>query len=222
MERFKFQCLNVIHLSTPITILFARRNIIPHFLRRAILKKRLLWRKYRHFPDFNTFNNLKTQFRLVRGLSRQHRLHSETIIMQSNDNNSNQASPLPMIFNNKFTNSFLELLDAFNEFFSSVFRVPGQLAQLSLYPTSSYVPLLSSIQFSHTDVRAALVKVKPKFTSPDGYFINKLAPFISSPLTIIFNLSISMSQLPADWKHAVVSFILKEKVLLMTLLIIGP
>ena len=146
--------------------------------------------------------------------------------MQSNDNtkfwrfcssstNSNQASyPLPMIFNNKSINSFLELPDAFNEFFSSVFRVPGQLSQLSLYLTSSYAPLLSSIKFSHTDVLAALVKVKPKFTSPDGipgYFINKLELFISSPLTTIFNLSISMSQLPADWKHAVVSPIFKGK-----------
>ena len=98
--------------------------------------------------------------------------------------------------------------------FSPVFLVPGQLSQLSSYPTSSYVPLLSSIKFSHTDVLAALVKVKPKFTSPDGvpgYFINKLAPFISSLLTIIFNLSISMSQLPVDWKHAVVSHIFKGK-----------
>ena len=79
-----------------------------------------------------------------------------------------------MIFNNKSINSFLELPDAFKEFFSSSFRVPGQLSHLSLYPTSSYVPLLSSIQFSHTDVLAALVKVKPKFTSHDGilgYFI---------------------------------------------------
>ena len=133
--------------------------------------------------------------------------------MQSNDNtkfwrfcssstNSNQASyPLPMIFNNKSINSFLELPDAINEFFSSVFRVPSQLSQLSLYSTSSYVPLLSSIQFSHTDALAALVKVKPKFTSLNGipgYLINKLAPFTSSPLTTMFNLSISMSQLPAD------------------------
>ena len=79
---------------------------------------------------------------------------------------------------------------------------------------SSYVPLLSSIQFSHTDVLAALVKVKPKFSSPDGtpgYFINKFTQFIFSPLTTIFNLSISMSQLPADWKNAVVSPIFKGK-----------
>ena len=119
-----------------------------------------------------------------------------------------------MIFNNKSINSYLELPDAFNEFFSSVFRVPGHLSQLSLYPTSSYVPLLPSIQFSHTNVLAALVKVKPKFTSPDGisrYFINKLVPFISGSLTTIFNLSIFMSLLPADWKHAVVSPILKGK-----------
>ena len=139
-------------------------------------KKRLLWRKYRHSPDIDTLNNFKTQSRLIRGLFRRHRLHRETIIMQSNDNtkfwrfcssstNSNQASDsLPMIFNNKSINSLQELPDAFNELFSSVFRVPGQLSQLSLYPTSSYVSLLSSIQFSHTDVLAALVKVKPKFT----------------------------------------------------------
>ena len=36
-------------------------------------------------------------------------------------------------------------------------------------------------------------------------------PFISSPLTTIFKLSISMSQLPTDWKHAVVSPIFKGK-----------
>ena len=63
-------------------------------------------------------------------------------------------------------------------------------------------------------VLAALVKVKPKFTSPGGipgYFINKLAPFISCPLTTIFNLSISISRLPADWKHAIVSPIFKGK-----------
>ena len=52
-----------------------------------------------------------------------------------------------MIFNNKSINSFLELPDAFNKIFSSVFRVPGQLSRLSLNSTSSYVPLLSSIQF---------------------------------------------------------------------------
>ena len=94
------------------------------------------------------------------------------------------------------------------------FECQVNFPQLSLYPTSSYVPLLSSIQFSHIDVLAALEKVKSKFTSPDGqpgYFINTLAPFISSPLTKIFNLSISISQFPTDWKHAVVSPIFKGK-----------
>ena len=124
----KFQCLNVISLTTLITIPFVCRNIISHFLRHVILKKRLLWRKYSHSPDIDTLNNFKTQSRLVRSLSRWHRLHRETIIMQSNDNakfwrfcssftNSNQASYLlPMIFNNKSINSFLELPDAFKNF----------------------------------------------------------------------------------------------------------
>ena len=126
------QCLSLIRLTT-LTIPFARRNIILHFIRRAILKKRLLWRKYCHSPDIDTLNNFKTKFRLVRCLSRRHRLHRETIIMQSNDNtkfwrfcssstNSYQASyPLAMIFNKKSINSFLEQPDTFNEFFFFVF-----------------------------------------------------------------------------------------------------
>ena len=68
--------------------------------------------------------------------------------MQSNGNtkfwhfcslstNSNQASyPLPMIFNNKSINSFLELPDAFSEFFSSVFKVVFSIN--SLRPNNSY------------------------------------------------------------------------------------
>ena len=82
----KFQCLNVIRQTTPLAIPFARRYIIPHSTRRAILKRRLLWCKYRHSRDINTLNNFKTQSRLVKGLSRRHRLHRETIIMQSNEN----------------------------------------------------------------------------------------------------------------------------------------
>ena len=115
---FKFHCLNVMRLTTLITIPFARRYNIPHFLRRAILKKLLLWHNYRHSPDIDTLNNFKTQSWLLRDLSRRHRLHRKTIILQSNDNtkfwrfcssftNSNQASySLPMIFNIKYIISF--------------------------------------------------------------------------------------------------------------------
>ena len=145
---FKFQCLNVICLTTPITIPFERRNIIPNFLRRAILKKRLLWRKYRHSFNIDTLNNFKVQSRLVRGLSRRHHLHRETIIMQSNDNtkfwrfcssftNSNQVSyPLPMICNSKSINSFLKLPDTFTNFSPLFFE-----CQVN-FPSYLYTPLL--------------------------------------------------------------------------------
>ena len=128
----------------------------------------------------------------------------------SSSTNSNQAfNTLAMVYKNNSINAFIELPNILNEFYPPFFVSQMNFSQLSLYPTSTNASLLSSFQFSYTDVLAAHLKVKPKYSGPDrvlGFFINKLAPFISCLLTKQYSIcQYPMSQLPADWKHAVVS-----------------
>ena len=57
--------------------------------------------------------------------------------------------------------------------------------------------------FSEYEVFTVLDKIKPTATGLDklpAWFIHTAAPFISKPLTYLFNLSISQSKVPSQWK----------------------
>ena len=57
--------------------------------------------------------------------------------------------------------------------------------------------------FSEYGVFTMLDKIKPTATGLDklpSWFIHTAAPFFSQPLTYLFNLSISQSKVPSQWK----------------------
>ena len=59
------------------------------------------------------------------------------------------------------------------------------------------------IHFSEYEVFTMLDKIKPTATGLDklpAWFIHTAAPFFSQPLTYLFNLSISQSKVPSQWK----------------------
>jgi hypothetical protein len=104
------------------------------------------------------------------------------------------------------------LPEAFNSFFTSNFNTLTPVSPRS--NASNYVPLLSSLYLSPNDVLGALLKVAPKYNSPDGipgYFLKTFAALLVFPLTKIFNFSLSSSTLPHDWKHAIVTPLFKGK-----------
>jgi hypothetical protein len=73
---------------------------------------------------------------------------------------------------------------------------------------------LSSVFLTPNDILDALLKITPKYYSPDGipgYFLKKFASWLVYPITVIFNLSLSSSTLPSDWKHAIVTPLFKGK-----------
>ena len=120
---------------------------------------------------------------------------------------------LPMTYFNKQITELNNLPEAFNSFFSSVFRSMLLTANLQIQP-NDYVLLLSNCYLTPNYVLAALPKVKPKYNSPDGipgFFLKTFAPLLVKHLTTIFNESLLSATMPVDWKHAIITPFYKGK-----------
>ena len=90
-------------------------------------------------------------------------------------------------------------------------------------PLNTYALLISSIYLTPNDVLTALLKLKPKYNSPDGipaFFLKSFATFLVSPLTKFFTYSLLSASLSQDWKLASVNQYLEEKIRSTTFLII--
>ncbi|MDW0252237.1 MAG: reverse transcriptase family protein, partial [Nitrososphaeraceae archaeon] len=108
-----------------------------------------------------------------------------------------------------------EKAELLNSFFSSVFTVDNHI----IAPPSSSIPLSLSNQFSGVCstpdlVLKAIHKLKNSLSCGvdllPAYLYKQLAMSIAYPLNIIFNLSLSTSKLPADWKAAIVTPVFKK------------
>ena len=224
--KFKEVCLNVIKSTTPLSIRTKRRRPIPRSIRSAILKKRRLWRKYVLDRSPARFHAFRAQCRTVLTQLHGHRTNLEHNVAfersasqfwsfcSSSLAQGNASFPTPMLSSGEPILDLHDLPDAFNSYFTSNFNAATpQSAALNLN-NQAYTPLLSSLYLTPNDVLCALLKLAPKYNSPDGipgFFLKTFAPLLVYPITTLFNVSLSLAALPLDWKHAVVTPLFKGK-----------
>ncbi|KAH9595221.1 hypothetical protein MS3_00009929 [Schistosoma haematobium] len=101
--------------------------------------------------------------------------------------------------------------ETFSDYFSEVFST---FIVTNTCPTHTEIPTIESVQVTEETVLPLITNLKPgKIPSPDGLhprLLSSLADIISKPLATLFNMSLSLAQLPRDWKDAIVSPIFKD------------
>ena len=101
-----------------------------------------------------------------------------------------------------------------NEYFSTVFsRDNGQMPTTSINRCADD-DKLQSMYFSRNMVLKQLHSTKPKYTTGvDGHpaiFYIKCSSGLASPLSMLYNLSMSTFTRPSDWKHLVITPVFKK------------
>ncbi|CAH8623495.1 unnamed protein product [Schistosoma bovis] len=101
--------------------------------------------------------------------------------------------------------------ETFSDYFSEVFST---FIVTNTCPTHTEIPTIESVQVTEETVLPLITNLKPgKIPGPDGLhprLLSSLADIISKPLATLFNMSLSLAQLPRDWKDAIVSPIFKD------------
>ena len=104
------------------------------------------------------------------------------------------------------TDNDFETACVFNEFFSSVFTVETNPFDLPSSNSSECVSKLSSVLISPEDVSDAIKRLKPDSSPGPDEIPNRLIIesriFLSNSLADFFNLLLSTSSLPSEWKEA--------------------
>ena len=99
------------------------------------------------------------------------------------------------------------MADLFNGYFQSVFNLPDDNANPSVWPTCINTEnLLSNLHLTASEVENVLNSIDPsKASGPDkipGRLLNEIAPQIACSLCRLFNLSLSLGMFPDRWKLA--------------------
>ena len=118
---------------------------------------------------------------------------------------SSSRGVAPLRVNNIVLVDDEEKVQAFNNYFSSVFTRP--LNEINTSQLNSACPIFSNIMyFSPRLTYEALLKAKPGYSvGPDllpSILWVKLAAQLALPVSILFNTSYHFATLPSDWKGA--------------------
>ena len=106
--------------------------------------------------------------------------------------------------------SDVEKANLFNCAFQKFFTVDNN-AHFVVPPPKHYMPIFEILP---EDIRKACLKMKKKLTrTPEGiptFFLTKTIDSLLYPLTIIFNISLSHSVIPSQWKNAFIVPVFKK------------
>ncbi len=191
----------------------------PSYIRRAIRRKRTLWRN-RHCHGNSAL--YAAQARKCKKLIRRHQAYKERHLLSSNSlsafyrhvnaklNSSRGVAPLRL--KDKVITDDTDKAAALNSYFASSFTAPTHITT-SLAGTA--VNLNDRpIVFSEVVTYKALHNAKHTCSAgPDSIpsiFWAKLASSLALPISILFNASYSFGLLPADWKTALVLPLFKK------------
>ena len=82
------------------------------------------------------------------------------------------------------------------------------------YPAVGNDSVLDTIKFNTQNVRAAICKLKCNLLSgPDGLpplLFKRLKHCLTEALALMFTQRFSVSTVPSDWKHAVITYVFKK------------
>ena len=197
----------------------------PAALRRAISRKRCLWRMKRESPD-NTdlFAAYRDAEHKCRYLMQQYEMKREQNVIECNN-----AGTFFNFINNKLLckrglgalkNDNGDLItddgdraNLLNDYFASMGTSDnGIIPDLErVVPEKSN---LENIEFTSDNIYAAIRKLRLNGASgPDGFplrLFKTLASCLSAPLSLLFSSFMSIGKVPQNWKHAVVTPVYKN------------
>lgn len=216
--KFKEKIFTLIDLYIPFKILSGKqRSNKPWFTREIktlINKRKRMFKKHRAHPEPDLFVSLEQVSDLIK---RKIKSAKSTFFLslgsKIKDNpkefwklvksNRKDDTGIPSLTCNN--NSILDDVDkakSFNEYFESVFS-KSQSRQLPTCTSQIFEPMPEIIVDGY-GVLKLLQSIKPNSApGPDGIpnlILKSCAPVISKYLTLLYNISVSSSTLPEDWK----------------------
>ena len=212
---FKFTFLQIIRLTIPSKLVsspphppWITRSFLSRIKRRNLLYKRAkssnspaLWSSYRSFRNatLSYLRSLKAKF--FRRLSSSPNSRSFWSSIKKLRKKSSSIPPLS--FSGDLFHSDASKANLLNDFFSSCFN-PSHPVDPSLIPCSPPPRYPLDLLCSHDEILNLLLHLpSDTATGPDeisSRMLRSTAFSIASPLTHIFNLSLSSGIFPSDWK----------------------
>lgn len=173
---------------------------LTNFKQSRALAKTLSVRDYRHYVE-NIENSIK----------------SDPSSFWSFVNNKRGKTRLPgrMHYNDTELNNPQAIVEAFSNYFSSVFLQPSDNDNTNTnFEFDLNLPDISIRSLSEEEIILSIKKLKNKMTTgPDhipSFFVRDCAYVLCQPLRILFNLSLKQGVFPDIWKNASVCPILKQ------------
>jgi hypothetical protein len=116
--------------------------------------------------------------------------------------------------NDEFITDDLAKAERLNQFFGSVFTSDNNVIINSNLHTADNTDFIDDVDFSMCDIYNILRRLKSKFScGPDGYcayFLKNIAAPIAFPLSLLFSQWFVSGDVPAVWRHAVVTPVFKK------------
>jgi ribonuclease P/MRP protein subunit RPP40 len=197
-----------------------RNTWYPPGIRRAIARKRCLWRKHKADPgDNNVAATYRSAASKCKRLIYRFELRKEQKIINSKNTGSFYKFVNSRIYSNKGIGALRsrngktvlvsddERANLLNDFFGTACAADNGTTPV----IDRFVPdfaTMNTVNFSPARVFAAIRKLKKTNSSgPDGFppvLFKKLAPVLAEPLSLIFTSFMSVGQRPKAWAHAIV------------------
>jgi Reverse transcriptase (RNA-dependent DNA polymerase)/Endonuclease-reverse transcriptase len=219
------KCVPIIETAVSNVPRIKARKHYPIGVRKAIARKRCLWRQHKLQPNDT---RIEASYRAASGRCRQlirnHELKSEHKVI-----NAKNAGSFYNFINKKLSckKGVGALTDAagniitddkhraevLNQYFSSVCTVDDGSSQ-SLDRVVPQDVSLDNVSFSPDKVAAAIKKLKRgKSSGPDGYpstLFKELSASLVEPLSLIYTSFMSIGIIPNAWRHAIVTPVYKS------------
>jgi len=194
-----------------------RKLHCPRAMRKCATKKRQLWQYLKANPcDSHAHTKYRDRVYEWRYLAQQKEMAIENQIITGNDvgrfykfvnrrvSNRSEIGAICGADGEPLSSDIL-IADAFNEYFASVgVHSNNVIPDLG----DSQVPKLTEVDVNDTDVLASITKLKSNLSAgPDGLpplLFKRISQAIALPLTLMFQLMLSVAFVPPDWKKAVI------------------
>ena len=206
---------------------YDKRHKYPRYIRKAVSRKKCLWRLHRKNPDdADLCCRYKVAHDECRILVREYTLTKEKEVIDADNlgkfyrfvnNKMTCKSGVGALRDNdhKLVVDDKHKADLLNNFFASV----GSDDDGNDIALDREVPdnvCLESVSFSPQVISKAIRKIKPKTSSgPDGFppiLVKKVASSLTFPLSEIFKSFMSVGKIPDVWRHGIITPVYKSGV----------
>jgi len=204
---------------------YHRHKRYPKSVRRLMAKKRRLWRRCRRHPDdWHARQSYRDCSNLCSGSLQNLDNIVESSVVESNNlgtfyryinKRMNHRNPIAALADSmgSLVVSDSDKANLFNQYFSSVSVVDNGIMpnHISLLDTPV---VLDSVIFTNSGVCKAINKLKSNLSSgPDGLpplLFKQLKHCLAEPLSLVFTQLLSVSEVPKDWKGAIITPVFKK------------